>query len=354
MSATPQAPVMSVALTTQDPYGLTPQEQSRYEDLFPNYEVKKDGYVYGKEAVELFSKSGVPQDQLRDIWNLVDTPVDNRLDKLEFAMAMHLIVCVSKKNLPLPTSLPISLKSLKSQQPTMQATISDLQPDALATAGTMESNDSGFGGASLAAGSMAAGSIGSGPPPLAASGGLSISDAFEGLSTAEPYVSTLPSTGPPPLPPLQTPDPLSIPEPTMAPEPAPSAFVETVQEVPEPAPQTMFGAPAPSQPHVVAPVEPPRTTTQLAKNYDMGDDHTELTKLKETLQKLQAENISLKAQLGSMSQEEKDLAKETAATVEEISRLSQELTSARAQVLEAKTKLIESTAELSAAKEKKQ
>eukprot|EP00541_Cyclophora_tenuis_P006082 CAMPEP_0116565754 /NCGR_PEP_ID=MMETSP0397-20121206/14068_1 /TAXON_ID=216820 /ORGANISM="Cyclophora tenuis, Strain ECT3854" /LENGTH=475 /DNA_ID=CAMNT_0004092551 /DNA_START=35 /DNA_END=1462 /DNA_ORIENTATION=- len=86
----------------------------------------------------------------------------------------------------------------------------------------------------------------------------------------------------------------------------------------------------------------------------MGDDLSELSKLKETLQKLQAENISLKAQLGSMSQEERDVARETAATVEEISKLSNALISVRAEVLAAKTKLLESTAELTAAKEKKQ
>ena len=106
---------MSTALTAQDPYSLPPQEQARYEGLFSQYS-KQDGFVYGQEAVELFSKSGLPQENLRDIWNMVDTPVDNRLDKLEFAMAMHLIVCISKKNLPMPPGLPMSLKALKSQQ----------------------------------------------------------------------------------------------------------------------------------------------------------------------------------------------------------------------------------------------
>jgi hypothetical protein len=113
-SMTP-TPGMSLALTSQDPYLLLPNEQSRYEGLFPQY-AQPDGFVYGKEAVDLFNKSGLTQEMLRDIWNMVDSPVDNRLDKLEFAMAMHLIVCVSKKNLPFPRELPGSLKALKSQQ----------------------------------------------------------------------------------------------------------------------------------------------------------------------------------------------------------------------------------------------
>ena len=94
-------PIPSRALVGPDPYTMTPQDQSRYESLFPQY-AKPDGYVYGSEAVTLFMKSGVDQMILRDIWNMVDRPIDNRLDKLEFAIAMHLIVCISKKNLPPP------------------------------------------------------------------------------------------------------------------------------------------------------------------------------------------------------------------------------------------------------------
>jgi len=112
---TPQRPVQQTTLAAQDPYGMLPAEQARYEDLFPQY--ASDGFVYGKQAVELFSKSGLGKDILRDIWNLVDNPVDNRLSRLEFAIAMHLIICVSKKNLPMPHILPPSLKELKDTEP---------------------------------------------------------------------------------------------------------------------------------------------------------------------------------------------------------------------------------------------
>ena len=104
-------------LAVQDPYTLTPQEQARYEQIFPEYCKQDPNFMYGAEAVALFGKSGLDQAKLAQIWNMVDHPVDNRLDKLEFAMAMHLIVCVSKKNLPLPPALPLSLKQLKSQKP---------------------------------------------------------------------------------------------------------------------------------------------------------------------------------------------------------------------------------------------
>jgi len=47
-------------LAIQDPYTMTPQELSRYEQLFPTYAVQEaDGmFVHGGAAVELFSKSG--------------------------------------------------------------------------------------------------------------------------------------------------------------------------------------------------------------------------------------------------------------------------------------------------------
>lgn len=43
---------------------------------------------------------------------MVDQPVDNKLDSLEFSLAMHLIVCLTKKGLPLPPSMPGSLARL--------------------------------------------------------------------------------------------------------------------------------------------------------------------------------------------------------------------------------------------------
>ena len=102
------------------------------------------------------------------------------------------------------------------------------------------------------------------------------------------------------------------------------------------------------------PSGPPPSSRTLAANYDMGDSHQELDKLKTVLQKLQAENISLKAQLGTMSDEEKDVQKELGAAVAEIGKLSNELHALRAQVLQAKTRLLEASSELKSAHERKE
>lgn len=102
-----------------------------------------------------------------------------------------------------------------------------------------------------------------------------------------------------------------------------------------------------------SPPPPPKTSQQLAANYDLGETSEELKKLRATLQKLQAENIALKAQLGTMGDEEKDLQKELGATIAEITKLSNELTTMRAQVLASKSRLLDAASELKAAKEKK-
>lgn len=109
-SPMPPQPQLSMALTTSDPYTMTPAEQSRYASLFPSY--AQEGYIHGAAAVELFSKSGLDRGHLKEIWTMCDVPVDNKLDLMEFCVAMHLIVCVTKKGMAVPEGLPGSLRGL--------------------------------------------------------------------------------------------------------------------------------------------------------------------------------------------------------------------------------------------------
>ena len=109
------APVMnafpgnnSFALTT-DPYIMSPSDEGAFKQLFPNYIDADTKKVPGNVAVQLFTKSGVDTSLLRNIWAMSDADKDNFLSEKEFCVAMHLIVCVSKKGLPLPGTLPGSL-----------------------------------------------------------------------------------------------------------------------------------------------------------------------------------------------------------------------------------------------------
>jgi hypothetical protein len=160
-------------------------------------------------------------------------------------------------------------------------------------------------------------------------GGMSISDAFDGLSTTSGDVhhSSLPAYVP-----QQTSPKPSIPE-----EPISQPYM---QQAAQPAPVPAYVAP------------PTPATRKPATSYDMGDTNEDLGQLKLVLQKLTAENISLKAQLGNMSEEEKDVHKELSAAVKDIGKLSSDLHTLRASVLAAKTRLMEASAELKAAKMK--
>ena len=163
---------------------------------------------------------------------------------------------------------------------------------------------------------------------------MAISDAFEGLTSAtaaQGYDEPVSFDAPPAMPSMG----FSMAAPSSMPEPRQETIPEP-KYVPEPS-----YSPA------------PKSTEQLVSSYRMGDDSEELKKLKMTLQRLQAENIALRAQMGSMTEEEREVQKEAMATIAEINRLSSELNEVRAQVLSSKTRLLESSAELAAAKEKK-
>jgi hypothetical protein len=341
----PNTPGGSIrAMVAQDPYTMTPQERSSYEQLFPQY-AKPDGFIYGKEAVELFTKSGVGPLVLRDIWNMVDRPVDNRLDKLEFAMAMHLIVCFSKKNLPVPNgALPNSLKALKaasttpaSAQPPAPTQTQPRPPAEIPSPPGPRGMPPPSGGG-MGPPPPAATSFDRGPPPIVSTGGMSISDAFDGLSmTSEPQPS---------------PKQASSSLPSYVPDHGFGRLGNQPAAVPEEPASMSPSPPAPAP--MPEPSGPPPSSRALADNYEMGDSHQELDKIKSVLQKLQAENISLKAQLGGMSGEEKDVQKELSAAVKEIGNLSNELHTNRSQVLQAKTRLLEASSELKAAHGRKE
>ncbi|CAM9898503.1 unnamed protein product, partial [Hapterophycus canaliculatus] len=100
-------------LPVVDPYAMSSQERSKYESLFPVYDSDRDGFVTGAEAVDLFSKSRLPREHLRQIWQLSDVDGDSKLSLAEFCVGMHLIVCVSKKGLPCPATRPRSLLAIQ-------------------------------------------------------------------------------------------------------------------------------------------------------------------------------------------------------------------------------------------------
>lgn len=194
------------------------------------------------------------------------------------------------------------------------------------------------------------------PPPIVAGGGMSISDAFEGLSlTSEQQQQPPPpsSTSYLSAPPVESRSlPSYVPE---APEyeSATAAAIAPISPQPYSQPKRFFQEkPVVSQPPAPTPSAAAMSIPD-ASSYDLGDAHFELDKLKSVLQKLQAENISLKAQLGNMTDDEKEVHKELGVVVAEIGKLSSELSVQRQHVLDAKNSLLEASAELKAQHEHK-
>jgi hypothetical protein len=92
-------------------YMMIPEEKLRYDTLFASYDTDNDGFLQGGEAVAVFAQAGLDIPVLRSIWALADDDKDGKLSALEFAVAFHIIVCVSKKGLPVPPGLPAPMRA---------------------------------------------------------------------------------------------------------------------------------------------------------------------------------------------------------------------------------------------------
>jgi len=388
-------PQITSTLAVQDPYIMQPGEQSRYETLFPQYMSKEDGFVHGKEAVGLFSKSGLDKGTLRDIWNMVDDPIDNRLSKLEFAMAMHLIVCISKKGLPVPPSLPMSLKSLtnagkggasvppmsgatatappplttQTQQqqfinPAMSHDTASSQPqqNTSQTPAGYPSNVRRFSGMGQVGGGDSVMGLGS----ITSGGGLSVSDAFNDLNPEEVakagesyYLNTSQDTYSSVQPPAEVTQPPfpSTNGVSVAPQPDQNNNLHSYQSAVGGSfnadPMSTSAAPWPVEENKTVPTIDKPIAATIKFQDDDNNDAKELVKMQAVLQKIQAENISLKAQMGQYTAEELQVRSDITRTIEDIGVSSQEVATLRVQVSNAKAALIEATTELKFKNERK-
>ena len=90
------------------PWAVTKDEKKIYDQLFDAWDGPKKGFVSGSVAIEIMGQSGLQQKDLEAIWTLSDPNNRGRLDRDEFAVAMHLIY--RKLNgYPIPSRLPPEL-----------------------------------------------------------------------------------------------------------------------------------------------------------------------------------------------------------------------------------------------------
>jgi len=98
-------------------YAITPEDHEKYHKLFITYDTNGDGLLSGTESVGILTKSGLTQDVLGVIWNLADDDKDGSLTSKEFCVAFHLIICISKRGMPVPQTLPPALNAFLQNAP---------------------------------------------------------------------------------------------------------------------------------------------------------------------------------------------------------------------------------------------
>jgi len=81
----------------------------KYQETFSALDREGKGSLTGAQAVPHLRKSGLQDSVLRAIWNLTDVTKDGKLDRLEFALAAHLIAKHGERGWIIPTQLPAQL-----------------------------------------------------------------------------------------------------------------------------------------------------------------------------------------------------------------------------------------------------
>jgi len=73
------------------PWAVTKIEKQMYDKIFDGWDGLRKGFIGGDVAIEVFGQSGLPKEDLMRIWTLADPANKGKLDKDEFAVAMHLV-----------------------------------------------------------------------------------------------------------------------------------------------------------------------------------------------------------------------------------------------------------------------
>ncbi|XP_032428417.1 epidermal growth factor receptor substrate 15-like 1 isoform X5 [Xiphophorus hellerii] len=84
-------------------------ERGRYDDIFLKTDADLDGFVSGQEVKDIFIQSGLSQNILAHIWSLADTRQMGKLNREQFALAMHLIHQKVGKGIDPPQVLTVDM-----------------------------------------------------------------------------------------------------------------------------------------------------------------------------------------------------------------------------------------------------
>lgn len=95
-------------------WAITKDEKKVYDKIFAEWDKERKGTMAGDMAIKVLTQSGLSQNDLENIWTLSDPGNKGKLDRDEFAVAMHLIYR-RLNNYPIPARLPPELIPPSSQ-----------------------------------------------------------------------------------------------------------------------------------------------------------------------------------------------------------------------------------------------
>jgi len=90
------------------PWKLSTEEKKSYDQIFRAWDQSGSGFIEGKMSTEVFAQSGLPREDLMQIWGLADVENRGKLNLAEFHVAMGLIYRRLNGN-PIPSTLPPEL-----------------------------------------------------------------------------------------------------------------------------------------------------------------------------------------------------------------------------------------------------
>uniref|UniRef100_A0A1A7XRN4 Epidermal growth factor receptor pathway substrate 15-like 1 n=1 Tax=Iconisemion striatum TaxID=60296 RepID=A0A1A7XRN4_9TELE len=126
-------------------------DKAKYDDLFTNTDIDNNGFITGTDIIEIFMQSNLSQTMLAQIWGLADTKQTGKLNREQFALAMHLIQQKVTKGIDPPSALtsdmipPSERTPASAAGPSYLGLLSSVRPD-LASAAKTRRDSAGSAG----------------------------------------------------------------------------------------------------------------------------------------------------------------------------------------------------------------
>jgi len=123
-----QAPVPTPQMPPADTWAVDPVRLDMYRNAFLRVDTDGDGFAAQSEVKELLNRAGLPENEARSIWSMVDVNKRGCLNFEEFASAMYIAFRRSKQGVVLPDRLPPELIAIAMPGSSTPVALSNTNP----------------------------------------------------------------------------------------------------------------------------------------------------------------------------------------------------------------------------------